>query len=510
VRPDPETSAEESLRVRARGITRRFGQVAALDGADLDVRAGEVHALLGENGAGKSTLLGILAGTLRPDGGVLELKGAPVALRSPREAWSHGIGLVHQHFALVPSLTVLENLALGLRDGGGWALPEDRVRADAMELARRTGLVVPLDALVSALGVGERQRVEIVKALLRDPLLLALDEPTSVLSPKEVDSLFELLRSLADSGRSVLLVAHKIDEVLRVADRVTVLRRGRTTLATSRAEVDAPALIRAMVGRDVRDGAAVGWGGPGGGESAGAGEPIASLERVWLLDHGGRASVEDVSLQVHRGEVLGIAGVEGNGQREVALLLAGRVSPTRGTVQIPDRVGFIPEDRTTEGIIADFDIAENVALALHDDPSFATGPFLRWNAIRSHAAEVRTRFGVQAPDIATRAFALSGGNQQRLIVGRELSRDPDLVIAENPTRGLDVAATSFVHEELVRMARTGRRTGVVIVSSDLDEVLALSDRVVVMTRGRAISIGDAQRTRGDVGSVMLGGRGAVE
>lgn len=496
--------------VRLAGVTRRFGPVVALAGADLVLHAGEVHALLGENGAGKSTLLGILGGMLRPDAGTVEIGGAPVVLRSPRDARSRGVGLVHQHFALVPALSVVENLALGRRSGrGGWALPHERVRAEAIAMIRRTGLEVPLDAAIEELGVGERQRVEILKALLRDPPILALDEPTAVLTPREVDALFDLLRELARGGRAVLLVAHKIDEVLRVADRVTVLRQGRTTLSAPRAEVDAPTLIRAMVGRDIQDAAAVGWGSERGARGGAVGEPVASLDEVRVRDASGRLRLDDVSLTVCRGEIVGVAGVEGNGQRELALLLAGRIAADEGIVRVPARSGFVPQDRTREGLIADFDLVENVALALHDDSRFRRGMLLRWAEIEQRAEEVRSRFGVRAPDVRTRAGALSGGNQQRLVVGRELAGSPELVVAENPTRGLDVAATAFVHEELVRLARAEARSAIVLVSTDLDEVLALSDRVLVMTRGSLVPVGEAHRTREGVGALMLGGRDAV-
>lgn len=505
--------------------------MTALEGAELVAYAGEVHALLGENGAGKSTLLGILAGLLHADGGRIEIGGAPVAPRSPREAWAHGVGLVHQHFALVPALTVLENLALGRSPGRrGWKLPLERVRAEAEALARRSGLSVPLDARVASLGVGERQRVEILKALLRDPRVLALDEPTAVLTPLEVDALFGLLRELAREGRTVILVAHKIDEVLGVADRLTVLREGLTTLTALRRDVDARSLVRAMVGSEVagrereestRARASAKAGGRarerGPDDGAGRGAPragngpdeVARLEGAGMRGDRARARLEGVSLTVRRGEIVGVAGVEGNGQRELALLLAGRLAPEEGTVRLPARIGFVPQDRSREGLVGDFDLAENVALALHEDAAYTRGPFLRWTAIRARAEEIRSRFGIKAPDVRARARSLSGGNQQRLVVGRELSLFPDLVVAENPTRGLDVAATAFVRAELVRLARGGMRSAVVLISTDLDEVLALADRVLVMSRGRLIPVDAAARTREGVGALMLGGADAV-
>jgi simple sugar transport system ATP-binding protein len=498
---------ERAASARLTGIVRRFGRVLALDGAELDVRPAEVHAVLGENGAGKSTLLGILGGMLRPDEGRVEIGGSEVVLRSPRDAWARGVGLVHQHFTLVPALTVLENLALGQRSAaGGWRIPYERVRRTALDLMRRTGLEVRLDGRVEELGVGERQRIEILKTLLRDPPVLALDEPTAVLTPGEVESLFTLLRSLAVEGRAVILVAHKIDEVLSVADRVTVLRHGRTVLSAARGEVDAPTLIAALVGDDRHvDDAVETTGRP----AVRSGEPIATLEDVIVHDTSGRRALDGVSLGVHRGEIVGVAGVEGNGQRELALVLAGRRPPDEGTARLPAGIGFIPQDRAREGLIGDFDLVENVALALHDDDRFGRGPLLDWGKVRMRAEEVRSRFGIRAPGVDTVARALSGGNQQRLVVGRELALASDLLVAENPTRGLDVAATAFVHAELRRLTRAERGPGVVLVSTDLDEVLKLADRMLVMTRGRLVAVPAKHPTREEIGRLMLGGASEV-
>jgi simple sugar transport system ATP-binding protein len=500
-----------AILARLDGVARRFGAVEALAGASLEVRAGEVHGLLGENGAGKSTLLGMLGGLLRPDAGTVEVKGERVALMSPRGAWARGIGSVHQHFTLVPTLSVLENLALGRRSAPlrlGRTL--DRLRLEAAKLMSRTGLDVSLDAPVGLLAVGERQRVEILKVLLRDPSVLALDEPTAALAPAEIASLFALLRDLAREGRAVVLVAHKIDEVLAVADRVTVLRRGRTTLSEARSAVNASTLMRAMLGSDARDGAAVGVevaATPAPGRASG--EVVAALVGIAARAQGGGPSLEHVRLEVARGEIVGVAGVDGNGQRELALLLAGRAPPQAGTVRLPAGVGFIPQDRTNEGLVGDFDLAENVALALHADARYGSRTVLNWGAIRAQAEAVRSRFGIVAPDTSAAARTLSGGNQQRLVVGRELAVATDLLVAENPTRGLDVAATAFVHDELRRVTASARGPGVVLISSDLDEVLALSDRVFVMSRGRLVAVPQDERSKDGVGARMLGGGGAA-
>ena len=488
---------------RLSGIVRRFGSVTALDGADLEVRPGEVHAVLGENGAGKSTLLEILGGIQRPDAGRVEIGGVAVELRSPRDAWTHGVGLVHQHFKLVPALTVLENLALGRRSAaGGWRIPYATVRAAASDLIGRTGLEAPLDAVVAELGVGERQRVEILKTLLRHPPILALDEPTAVLSPPEIDALFAMLRDLAAEGRAIVLVAHKIEEVLRVADRVTVLRQGRTMLSGPASDASESTLVAAMVGRTF-----------GGSVPARptarrrSGDAVAVLEDVTLRGRA-RPALDGVSLTVRRGEILGVAGVDGNGQRELALVLAGRRRPASGVARLPPGIGFVPQDRTREGLIADFDLVENVALALHDSDRYARGGLMRWGDLRVRAEEIRTRFDIRAPSVDVHGRTLSGGNQQRLVVGRELGLARDLLVAESPTRGLDVRSTAFVRSELVRLVEDEGGPGIVLLSTDLDEVLALADRGVVMTHGRLAVPSSAHPTREEVGALMLGSSGA--
>ena len=413
--------------------------MVALRAAGLAVRPGEVHAVLGENGAGKTTLLRVLGGLQPPDRGDLSIDGRPARFRTPRDAWRHGIGLVHQHFTLVPRLTVLENFALGGRftrtahaarerdergdergDArgvrralyGGLQLPLARVAERAASLAEATGLAVPLDAPVETLSVGARQRIEILKVLLREPRVLALDEPTAVLAPAEVERLLALLRELAAAGRAVVIVAHKLDEVLAVADRVTVLREGRTVLEAPRADVDAAVLAAAMLGEGpgARPGArapAIVRGEvdrPGAGGGARPSPPAAVLDRVALPGARGEPALVEASLEVHRGEIVGIVGVEGNGQRELALVLAGRARPATGTAELPDDPGFIAQDRAHEGLIAEFDLAENVALALHRLPAWRRGPLLRWPELRVAAAELLARYRVRAPGVRTRAF----------------------------------------------------------------------------------------------------------
>lgn len=509
---------------RLSGVSKRFGSVVALREASLELFPGEVHGVLGENGAGKSTLVGVLGGLVRPDAGVVEVAGRSVDLATPRAAAEAGVGMVHQHFALVPPLTVLENLALGLRpQPGGWRRPDAAVRRAVEALMERTGLEVPLGAPVEALGVGSRQRVEILKALLRAPQILVLDEPTAALAPQEVASLFALLRDRAAEGTAVALVAHKLDEVLSVAHRVTVLRQGGTVLAEPVRQVDAATLVRAMVGDGREDPVAVGHGAPaapaegpapgrgargpsGGARRYRAGEAVVALREVRVRGPRGAWAVDGVSLEVRRGEVVGIAGIEGNGQRELALVLAGVRPPDAGTARIPPGVGFIAQDRSTEGLIGGFDLTANIALALRRDPAFVRGPFLRWRAIEERTRELMRRFDVRAPGPRTQARALSGGNQQRIVVARELAMATDLLVAENPTRGLDVGAAAFVHAELARLASDAEGPGTVLVSTDLDEVLALSHRVLVMVDGTLLPVPEGERSREGIGARMLARR----
>ena len=524
--------ARPAVAARLTDVHRSFGQVRALEGADLVLRRGEVHGLLGANGAGKSTLLGVLGGMLRPDRGSVEIDGRAVTLDSPREAWAHGVSVVHQHFTLVPALTVLENLALGRRLGSGARIETARHEEIARTAMKRTGLSVPLDVTVADLGVGDRQRVEILKALLREPEVLVLDEPTAVLAPPEIATLFTLLRALADEGRAVVLVAHKLDEVRAVADTVTVLRAGRTVLTSPLAEVGPGALVTAMVGSEFDSeasapllGASVGSRSAEETEAASEprsgsalGEVVASLEAVGVsprrggsgsltgardLGSGAGPELRDVTLAVHRGEVVGVAGVEGNGQHPLALVLAGRVRPTDGVATLPSGIGFVPQDRSTEGLIGDFDLVENVALALHADPAYTRGALLRWDALAERAESIRSEYGVRAPSVRARIRELSGGNRQRVLVGRELGSAHDLLVVENPTRGLDVEAARFVHERLLELRASSAPPGIVLISTDLDEVLALSDRIYAMRAGRLIEVPEGERTLEGVGSRML-------
>lgn len=483
--------------MEARDLTKRFGPVTALDGAALTAYPGQVHALLGENGAGKSTLVHILGGLIEPDSGTIRVAGEAVRLSSPSVAAERSIGLVHQHFKLVPALTALENIALSAVRRG-LRLPLGEVRARAGEVANEAGLDVDLDVPVGQMGVGAKQRVEIIKLLYSSPDVLVLDEPTAVLSPSEVLALFAMIRDLAAAHRTVLLIAHKLDEVLSVADRVTVLRHGRTVLEAPRAEVNAEVLTRAMVGNAP---VAV----PPRTRPR-PGEVIASLKGVARSAVRPDGVLADVSLTVHRAEIVGVAGVEGNGQRGLSLVLTGRATPDHGSAVLPDHIGFVPQDRGHEGLAADMTLVENTALAAHADSEFLRGPLLDWEAVRRRTAEIVGRFDVRGGGLDVTARTLSGGNQQKLVVGRETARAADLLVVENPTRGLDVVAAASVHRVLLDLRSRGESApGIVLISTDLDEVLGLSDRVFAAVRGKLIRVEGNPPTREAVGAVMLAG-----
>jgi simple sugar transport system ATP-binding protein len=496
------------------GITRRFGATLALDDARLVVRPGTVHAVLGENGAGKTTLLRLAFGMLQPDAGTMRWRGAPVTVTSPADALRRGIGMVHQHFTLVPAMTVAENVALGERGRYSPALASARVR----EVAARAGLALDPEARVSALPVGAQQRCEIVKALARDVELLILDEPTAVLAPQEAAELLQWTRRYADAGHAVVLITHKLRDALAIADDVTVLRRGRTVLAMPAAGVTEAQLAAAMLGEEPR--ASGDANGVGVNEqhtegvvdddvgdvidsasnvarsSGNAAAVVLSARDVRARDARGVERVRGATLEVHAGEIVGIAAVEGAGQQELLRLLAGRVAPDSGTVQIPIEVGFIPEDRHHDALMLDAPLFENVALR---DAAARRGR-MPWAALRERTRAIIARHDVRTPGDAINARALSGGNQQKLVLGRELEGSPRAIVAENPSRGLDFRATAAVHASL-RAARDGG-AAVVVYSSDLDEVLQLADRVYAMHDG---ALRETSRDRDVVGRAILGG-----
>jgi general nucleoside transport system ATP-binding protein len=454
-----------------RGVTKRFGGSVALDGARFDVRAGTLHALLGENGAGKTTLMRIAFGMLRPDAGTIETDGAARRWKSSADAIAAGIGMVHQHFLLVPAMTVAENVALGDRGvirGFDPRVAAGRVRA----IGAKTGLALDPAARVADLPVGAQQRLEIVKALARDARILILDEPTAVLSPSESQELYSWLRSFVTRGHTVVLITHKVREALAIADDVTVLRRGRTVLSGRSDEFGESTVVGAMIGGDatVELQARLVASAPG--------DSVMSVEKVSVTDERGVPRLRDVSLQVHAGEIVGVAGVEGSGQRELLRVLAGRLTPQSGTVRSPARIGFVPEDRLRDALIPAMTLVENLALK---EAGRARGT-LRWASYRERTEITVRDHDVRANAVDLPASALSGGNQQKFVLGRELEGSPEALVVENPTRGLDIRAAAHVLAELESARASG--VAVVVYSSDLDEVLSIADRMVVCFDGR--------------------------
>ena len=466
------------------GIGKRFDDVVALADASLVVRPGTVHALLGENGAGKTTLMRVAYGMVAPDRGTLSISGRTVRLTSPAEAIRHGIGMVHQHFTLVPAMTVAENVALG---GHGRFAPREvaeRVRL----LANAVGLPIEPDARVRDLSVSAQQRLELLKALSRDAQLLILDEPTAVLAPPEADDVLHRIRQLADAGRSVVLITHKLREAMQVADDITVLRRGTTTLAMPRAEVDDDRLIVAMLGQ--RD-----YFPSTGTRSSATGPTLISARGVSVADGRGTMRVRDASFDVHGGEIVGVAAVEGAGHRELLRAVAQRVRIVSGTLQLPPVIGFVPDDRHRDGLVLEMSLTENQAL----NGAGTRRGMIHWDDAARITREIVDRFDVRAPSENVQAGALSGGNQQKFILGRELYGRPPAIVIENPTRGLDIRSSAYVRHQVLEARSHG--VAIMLYSTDLDEVLAIADRVLVVFGG---AVREVPVDRQLVGRAMLG------
>jgi len=498
-----------------RGIRKHYGSVQALRGADFTLMPGELHALLGENGAGKTTLMRVAYGLVRPDAGEIAVAGAVRAIPSPRVARRLGIGMVHQHFTSVLALSVAENVALA----AGWPVRPGPLGARVHELAERVGLPLDPTARAGDLSVVLKQRLEIVKALASDARILLLDEPTAVLAPGEADDLLRVVRAFTAGGGAAVLITHKLDEALAAADRVTVLREGVVVFHGEAAGRTAGALAGAMIGEGARGelgslrfpfaalrASAQGDSGVQGDSGARDDRPVlVRLEELEIPRDGGYGiAVRRATLSIRAGETVGIAAVEGNGQRELLRAVAGRLQPLRGRRVVAGPVGFIPEDRTTEGLIPELSLTENVVLGSRaDDPWLRRGR-IDWRVARSRTARMLETFGVVAPGPDAPAAVLSGGNQQKVVAARELTRDPRVVVAENPTRGLDIRAAEAIHARLRAAADGG--AAVLVHSSDLDEVLALADRIVVAARGTLIEV-PRGTTRAQVGELMVtGGR----
>jgi ABC-type uncharacterized transport system ATPase subunit len=499
------------IAIRLTDIVKRFPGVIANDGVNLTVRQGSVHAIVGENGAGKSTLMKTLYGAHQPNEGTIEVNGEQRVFSSPKDAIADGIGMVFQAFMLAANLTVWENIVLGQEPGTKLSLNAAEARRRIRELGERYGLQVDPDALASDLGVGDKQRVEILKVLYRGAKILILDEPTAVLVPQEVDALFGSLRELTAQGATVIFISHKLDEVLKHADAITVIRQGKTV-----GEIPDPSTVTSrdlaemMVGSELPT--------PETRESTVTDEAVLELRNVTIRpeDGGGRDLVHDVSFTVHRGEIVGIAGVEGNGQSELVKSLLGLV-PSTGTVLVDDRdigslstrqrrdagIGYISEDRQKDGLVLGFTLWENAALGHHHRPPYAKGPWFDIAGTKAHTEAIVDEFDVRTPGINVPAFTLSGGNQQKLIVGREMTAEPKVLVAAHPTRGVDVGAQSVIWD-ILRDARSAG-LGTVLVSADLEELIGLSDRLLVMLRGEIVAEVDPSTvTPAELGSYMTG------
>jgi simple sugar transport system ATP-binding protein len=474
-----------------RGITKHFGPVQALRGADFILEEGEIHALLGENGAGKSTLMGVAFGLVRPDAGRILVRGAPQQIRGPRDARRMGIGMVHQHFTSVPALTVAENIGLA----AGWAVSPGPLSRRVRELSEQTGLPIDPATRAEDLPAALKQRLEVLKALATDARILLLDEPSSVLSPAEAESLLTRIQGFRSKGMSAVLITHKLDEAMRVADRVTVLRRGEVVHTGPAQAETASGLAALMIGDPA-------WAPQSVGHSASTGEVRIHASGLAVERSGpSGAPLREATFTVRSGEVVGIAAVEGNGQRELLRAVAGVLTASKGQLEITAPVSFVPEDRTSEALIAEFSLAENLALSQGRTGSWIRGPLLDWPAVGRRTAELLEEFSVRVPGPETPAAALSGGNQQRIVLAAALERHPAVLVAENPTRGLDIKATAEVHTRLRDAAKQG--VAVLFHSSDLDEVLELADRVFVVKGGRLIDL-PTGLSRQEIGARMLG------
>jgi simple sugar transport system ATP-binding protein len=499
------------MAVELDGITKRFPGVLANDKVTLEVRSGDIHAIVGENGAGKSTLMKILYGMQRPDEGTMTVNGTVVDFRSPKDAIAAGIGMVHQHFMLADQLTVLENIILGDEPSTGGRIDFADARDRIDKLSDAYGLDVHPDALVETLGVGERQRVEIIKVLFRGARILILDEPTAVLVPQEIEELFVNLRELKAEGETIIFISHKLDEVLEIADAITVIRAGRTVATVDPAEVTAKDLAELMVGSELPT--------PETRESTVTDVPELTVDALTATDEGGRPVVDDVSFVVHQGEIVGIAGVEGNGQSELIEALLGLRPMTAGRVLFGDEdatdwptrrrreagVAYIPEDRHRRGLLLSSPLWENAMLGHQSSAPYARGPWIDRRASRDQTDRIVEDYDVRTPGIDVAAYSLSGGNQQKLIVGRELSAKAVILLANHPTRGIDIGAQAAVWEQL-RQARS-EGLAVMLVSADLEELIGLSDRLLVMLRGRLVADLDPQTVTPEMlGSYMTGAR----
>jgi simple sugar transport system ATP-binding protein len=494
--------------IEMRSITKRFPGVLANDCVNFDVKAGEVHALLGENGAGKSTLMRQLYGMYRPDQGEILIDGQAQVFSSPADAIQAGIGMIHQHFMLVPTLSVVENVALGLKSAREPMLDLARVAQKINELSLLYGLKVDPQSYIWQLSVGEQQRVEIIKALYRGAGLIILDEPTAVLTPQEVNDLFATLKRMVSEGHGLIFISHKLHEVMAISDRVTVLRDGRSIGTRPTAEMTRNDMVKMMVGREVKQLAA---------QPLKAGPARLSIQNLQAFGDRGTQVLRGIDLEIRAGEIVGLAGVSGNGQRELAECLAGLRKSSAGTVKLDSQdissltlrkrvesgLAYIPEERMRDGAIREFSVQENVFLHDHAEARFTHGIFLDFKQMTRFAKDLVEQFSVKTPSLDTPIKNLSGGNIQKLIMARELSRKPKVLIAAQPTRGVDIGATEYIHQQLLLQRAAG--TAVFLISEDLDEIRTLSDRIAVMYEGRIIGIVNRDQASVEQIGLMMAG-----
>ena len=504
----PRGSPQGSSLLEMRGISKRFGDLQALDGVDLVVRKGEVHALVGENGAGKSTLMNILYGLYHPDAGSIRFKGQDARIAGPRDAIALGIGMIHQHFMLIPPLTVAENVVLG-DERMGPALATAKIEATVRALEEQFKIVVDPRARIEDIPLGLQQRVEILKVLYRGSELLIFDEPTAVLTPQEVDELFAIVRELQSEGKTLILITHKLREVLAVTDNITVLRGGKNAATLVTKDTNAREIAQAMVGRELHD--------IRPRPPVGTRLPILRISRLEALSDRGTPALRGVDLVVREGEILGVAGVGGNGQSELAQCILGLRRVTDGTITVgsddiahddPKRtrergVAYVPEDRRAEGLVLPFTVGDNFILGKQDRAPFAKRGVLQRDAIAKEGERLAKDFDVRPPNAGAIVGTLSGGNQQKVVLGREISESPKLIVISQPTRGLDIGSTEYVHERLLEQRARG--CGILLISSELDEIRALSDRIAVMFEGKIVTtLEAADATEERLGLLMAG------
>jgi simple sugar transport system ATP-binding protein len=509
----PATTPPPALEMR--GISKRYPGVVANDDVNFDVRPGEVHALLGENGAGKSTLMNILYGLATPDSGEILLDGQPVQIKGPSDAISRGISMVHQHFMLVPVLSVADNILLGAETMANPIFLDRReAHRRIVELGQRFGFEIDPDVTVGSLSVGWQQRVEILKALYRQARILVLDEPTAVLTPQETKEIFAVLRRLADEGHSIVFISHKLYEVLEIADRITVIRRGKVVGTRLPAETNEDDLAALMVGRNVQLVVDRGESHPGG--------PALVVSDLRVTDDRGQEAVKGVSFEVRQGEILGVAGVAGNGQEELVEALTGLRRPASGSVSLGGRdvtgtgprelqkrgMSFVPGDRHRFGLVLSFPVQDNLVLTQYDEPPYVRGLFRNEPAIAAWARRAVQEYDIRTPSVSVPVSTLSGGNQQKVVVAREFSRELTALILDQPTRGLDVGSIEFIHRQVI--AKRDENAAILLVSAELDEVLELSDRIAVMYRGEIVALVDGPTAeREEIGLLMAAGRRAI-